>query len=330
MNLRRIVDLNVLAALGALAAGAGCGRPASQAASTSASPGRPVAVTTTSHPATSAEVYKLVGVVKGVDPEKSEVLIRHEAIPGFMDAMTMAFTLKDRSAFDDLRVGDEVEGTLRVEKEGGEVNDYDLADLVVTRPAPAPGLTLKLSGGQPTLEAKPRVLQPGDPVPDFAVTTQDGTVLRLSDLRGKVVVLTFVYTRCPLPDFCPLMDRKFSELADRVSAVPGRADHVRLLSVSFDPEHDTPEVLRKHATMRGARPPLWTYAVASHEDLAKVAPALGLTYGPREGEVMHNLSTAVIGPDGTLARLETGPTGKTWAPADVLKTMYSLITGAKP
>ena len=93
--------------------------------------------------------------------------------------------------------------------------------------------------------------------------------MRLSDLRGKVVALTFIYTRCPLPDFCPLMDRKFAELADRIGAVAGRAEHVRLLSVSFDPEHDTPEVLRKHAENLGARPPLWRFAVASHEELGQ-------------------------------------------------------------
>ncbi len=127
------------------------------------------------------------------------------------------------------------------------------------------------------------MLEPGEPVPDFAMTTQDGKTLRLSDLRGKVVVLTFIYTRCPLPDFCPLMDGKFAELARTVAAVPGRAEQVRLLSVSFDPEHDTPEVLAKHAKLRGAKPPLWTFAVASHEELRKVAAPLGLTYGPREG-----------------------------------------------
>ncbi len=118
-------------------------------------------------------------------------------------------------------------------------------------------------------------------VPDFTMTTQEGRTLALSELRGKVVVLTFIYTRCPLPDFCPLMDRKIKELAGKVDAMPGRAEQVRLLSVSFDPEHDTPEVLRKHAQVQGARPPLWTFAVASHDELAKVAGPLGLMYGPR-------------------------------------------------
>ena len=101
-------------------------------------------------------------------------------------------------------------------------------------------------------------------MPDFTMTSQDGKTVKLSDLRGNVVVLTFIYTRCPLPDFCPLMDRKFSELAQRLSAFPSVPRKVRLISLSFDPEHDTPELLRKHAQVRGAAPPLWSYAVASH------------------------------------------------------------------
>jgi protein SCO1/2 len=163
------------------------------------------------------------------------------------------------------------------------------------------------------------------------MTTQDGKALKLSDLRGEVVVLTFIYTRCPLPDFCPLMDRKFAELAGKIAASPQRAERVRLLSVSFDPEHDTPEVLEKHARVQGASPPLWTFAVASHAELARVAAPLGLMYGPSETEIIHNLSTAVIDPEGRLARLEIGTAARSWSASDLLKQVVSLIPpGPKP
>src|SRR5262249_35001926 len=155
--------------------------------------------------------------------------------------------LKDRSLLDDVRPGDEVEGSLRVEREGGEVRDYELTDLVVSRPAPPPALKLELSGGPPGVTPLPNVLKPGDPVPDFAMTGQDGRPFRLADLRGKVLPLTFIYTRCPLPGFCPRMDRKFAEASSQAAAGPGRADRLRFLSVSFDPEHDTPDVLARHA-----------------------------------------------------------------------------------
>ena len=153
-----------------------------------------------------------------------------------------------------------------------------------------------------------------------------GRASSLSDLRGHVVVLTFIYTRCPLPDFCPYMDRKFADLAETLATFPRRAEAVRLLSISFDPDHDTPEILRKHAQSRGATAPLWTFAVASHEELARVAPGLGLIYGPGKDEIIHNLCTAVIDQQGRLTRLEVGTQRNKWSSADLLKTVYSLIS----
>jgi protein SCO1/2 len=313
--MRRVVVAVALTAF--LLLPSGCGRTAPQA-------GVPAAVA----PTRTTVEYPLVGVVRQVDPTAGTVTVRHEAIPGFMDAMTMPFTVKDRRELDDLRPGDGIEATLRVLKEGDEVQDYELTGVVVAKPAESPGLTLNLGGGNPTVTPSPKPLAPGDPVPDFTMTTQEGKPLKLSELRGKVVALTFIYTRCPLPDFCPRLDRKFAAVADRVSAVPGRADRVRLLSVSFDPEHDTPEVLARHAASQGAKPPLWTFAAASHDELFKVAQPLGLTYGPFRGEVIHNLIVAVIAPDGTLARVEAGPKARNWQPAEVLKTMYSCLPSA--
>jgi protein SCO1/2 len=270
--------------------------------------------------------YRLAGVVKKVERELEHVTIAHEAIPGFMDAMKMRFSYKDRAALDRLEPGDRVEGTLRVEKENGAVIDYQLRDLAVTgRAAPRP-MEKGESTGEVQVREQPRRLEIGDLVPDFAMTNQDGKVVKLSDLRGNVVVLTFIYTRCPLPDFCPLMDRKFSELAQHISNFPGRARSVRLISLSFDPDHDTADVLRKHAQIRGASPPLWSYAVASHDELAKIAGPLGLFYGSGKDDIAHNLCTAVIDRSGKLARLEVGTTRNKWETASFLKTIFALIT----
>jgi protein SCO1 len=271
--------------------------------------------------------YTLKGIVKKVDLARGSVTIAHEAIPGFMDAMTMPFFYDDRAFLESLASGDEVTGTLHVETIDGVVNSYELRTLDVSRPATRQ-MVLDVSKGKVSLREAPRKLEPGEAVPDFAMTTQQGKPLNLSDLRGSVVVLTFIYTRCPLPDFCPLMDRKFAELAQRINAIPDRASRVRLISLSFDPEHDTPAVLAKHAQARGAAPPLWIFAVASHEELNKIGPPLGLFYGPRQNEIAHNLCTAIIGPDGKLARLELGTARNKWENVDLLKTIYSLIPPA--
>jgi protein SCO1/2 len=110
-----------------------------------------------------------------------------------------------------------------------------------------------------------------------------------------------------------------------MSAFPRRAKDIRLISLSFDPEHDTPDVLRKHAQIRGANPPLWSYAVASHEELAKVAAPLGLFFGPDGSEIAHNLCTSIIDTQGRLARLEVGTQPNRWETADFLRTIYSLL-----
>ncbi len=275
-------------------------------------------------PADGIQTYKLTGVVRRVDPASGLVTISHDAIPDFMEAMTMPFTLKDHSLLDEVRVGDGVEGSLRVERAGGEVKDYELTDLVVARPAPAAPLKLDLSG------LTSPALKPGDLVPDFAMTGQDGKAFRLSDLRGNVVALTFIYTRCPLPDFCPRLDTKFSEASQRAEVTPEKAARLRFLSISFDPEHDTPAVLSQHAKARGARPPLWSFAVASHDELAKVAAPLGLQYGPGKAEVIHNLVIAVIGPDGRLVRKEVASAAREWATADLIRTMFSCVSEVKP
>lgn len=305
---------SLLLALALIAAGCHRGEPTPTAPPAAPAPPPPAAV---------KQTYTLKGVVRGVDPAAGVVTIAHEEIPGFMKAMTMEFTPRDRAGLAELAAGDEVEGPLEVVREGGAIRDYNLLRLEVVNPAPRV-LKVDPATGKAALVPKPPVLRPGEAVPDFAMTTQEGKTLRLSDLRGEVVVLTFIYTRCPLPDYCPAIDGKFRRLADRLSAVKGRSERVRLLSVSFDPEHDTPEALRKHAATVGGRPPLWTFAVATHEELRKVAERLGLVYGPMPNEIVHNLCTAVIAPDGTLARLDVGAAGRSWEPDDLLRAILGL------
>jgi len=268
--------------------------------------------------------YPLRGVVRRVLREYGQVMIRHEAIPGLMGAMTMPFSVKDRAVLDRLQSGDTVEGTLHVREEMGVVNDYELRGLTVIKQA-SPHHDIAISKAKVPVRERPRKLEIGETVPDFAMTTQDGKLLKLSELRGNVVVLTFIYTRCPLPEFCPLMDRKFADLSQKISTFPARAKHIRLISLSFDPEHDRPDVLRKHAEIRGAVPPLWTYGVAAHDELAKIAAPLGLFYEPGTNEIAHNLSTAVIDPQGKLGRLEVGTQRNRWETTDLLKTIYSIL-----
>ncbi|MEW4568659.1 copper-binding protein [Tautonia sp. JC769] len=301
-----------LLALACLPAAVGCGKPAPEAAPR----------TQTTAPRT--KTFEFEGVVRAVDADQGVVGIAHEDIPGLMPPMLMDFRLEDRTLLDDVIADDEVRGLLEVDYDAqGEITRLELVDLVVTRPAPP-----RPPGGEPLAPASPPpTLEPGQVVPDLVVTTQRGERLSLSDLEGNVVVLTFIFTRCPQPEFCPLLDRKFGELARRIARSPDRADRVRLLSVSFDPEYDTPEVLAGHARRVGAEPPLWTFAVAEHEALRAVAAPLGLTYAPMTDQIVHSLSTAIIAPDGTLARLELG---NAWTPEELYGHVRQVLDAEHP
>ena len=268
------------------------------------------------HSAAQQKTFTIRGKV--ISTDATHVTLDGEDVPGFMEAMTMAYKLKDPSVVSELHPGDRITAKVLADKDGDDYTNVRLDDIVVVAQAKPDYKPDKLYNG-PT---------PGQAVPDFTMTTQEGKLVKLSDLRGSVVVLTFIYTRCPLPDFCPLMDRKFSELAQRIGAIPERARQIRLISLSFDPEHDKPEVLAKHAKIRGAAPPLWSFAVASHPELAKIAGPLGLFYDPRTNEIAHNLCTAIIDREGKLARLELGTARNKWENVDLLKTIYSLIPPA--
>ncbi len=261
--------------------------------------------------------------MQAVDPAEGEVTVAHEAMPGFMEAMTMPFQIKNKAALTEIQPGDIVTGPMIVNFKQGNIKDYQLVDLtptgLVAPPQAEPGSGKPMFGGD-----RPAILQVGAIVPDFGMTTQTGSSLRLTDLRGKVVVVTFIYTRCPLPDFCPAVDAKFADVARLVRLVPDRADHVALLSVSFDAEHDTPDVLLRHARLRGAKPP-WSYAVANTAELAQVGPLLGLDYAPDREQFSHNLITAVIDPAGRLAHLELG---RKWTPAELVHRIIDLIPHA--
>ena len=306
-----------------LAWGVGCGRPESIPTGPARATGTEVSTQPEARPTPpkldGRHEFTLNGVVQAVEPTEGEVTIAHESIPGFMDAMTMPFLLRDKSILDDVRPGDIVHGPMVVVFKNGNIKDYELTDLTVTGTVPPP----RDSEMAAALNAigRPKPLDVGDMVPDFTVTTQTGATLRLADLRGKVVALSFIYTRCPLPDFCPAVDAKFAEVTRRVGFPAERADQVELISISFDPEHDTPEVLTRHARLRGAKPP-WIFAVASVAELSKIGPLLGLDYYPERDQFAHNLTAAVVGPDGRLARLELG---RQWTPADLSRTIVDLI-----
>jgi protein SCO1/2 len=161
-------------------------------------------------------------------------------------------------------------------------------------------------------------LHPGDTVPDVELIDETGATRHLTEWRGRVVGLTFIYTRCPLPDFCPLMDRQFAEVQQIVAGDATLRGRVQLLSISFDPSYDTPEVLATHAKKVGADPGMWNFLTGSQSGIDTFAANFGVSVmreGSDPGNVVHNLRTAVVDGNGKLVTIING---MQWAPAELV------------
>jgi len=251
-----------------------------------------------------ARQYELKGQILGIDSARNEVLIRHGAITGFMPAMTMPFPVKDAGLLSGKEPGDLVTATL-------VVTDLSAHLSSLTRTGHAP-----IEAPPPTSEG-PRVLVPGEPVADAPLVDQRGKPHPFSAFKGHRVAVTFIYTRCPLPEFCPLMDRHFAAIQQQLDSAQDMRD-VRLVSVTMDPEFDTPAVLSDHAERLKADPNVWTFLTGTPADVAAFAQQFGI-FTERDlgtgANLTHNLRTAVVGVDGRLANVHSG---NDWTPADLV------------
>lgn len=257
-------------------------------------------------PVQEARQYELRGQILTIRREANEVLIKHGDIENFMPGMTMPFKVKEPTLLEGKAPGDLVTATLMV----GE-RDAWIATLDKTGSAP---LT-ETASIPPASFVKP--LEPGDVAPlDAVLMDQDGREFSLAAYRGSAVVVTFIYIRCPLPQFCPLMDRRFIEIQQSIETDAALRDRARLLSVSFDPDADTPPRMKAHAEKLGANPRIWRMATAPRDVVDTFAATFGVNViREKDQTITHNLRTAVIGPDGTVV---SAYNGSDWTPAQVV------------
>jgi protein SCO1/2 len=253
----------------------------------------------------SGRQYPLRGQIVAVNPARQELTIKHDDIPGFMPGMTMAFKVSEPKQMQGRTEGELVTATLVVSD-----RDARLRDIVRTGFGPI---------ADPTPSTRVMdLIEPGRPVRDASLRDEAGTPRRLADWRGRVLAVTFMYTRCPMPDFCPAMDRHFKAVQEQVRADPRLRDQVQLLSVSFDPEHDSPAVLAGRAADLGADPAIWHFLTGDREEVDSFASQFGVSISRNpdaSAEIVHNLRTAVIDGEG---KLVTTLSGSEWAPPDLV------------
>ena len=256
--------------------------------------------------------YQVTGRVAGFGNDPHRVFIEHEAIEGYMPAMTMPFRATDTAALQALEIGDAVGFQMHVASDSVWIDKIArLPDAAVARhPAGPPPVK---NAGDAT------VLREGDRVPNFAFVAQTGDTLKLAELPGESVLLTFIYTRCPLPTFCPLMSRRFAALQPRLREIAG--DDVHLLSISFDPSYDTPAVLRDYASRYTDRLDTWTFATGTSAQIDRITGLLGVFPQTQGGQLIHNLTTALIGPQGRLVEVWRG---NDWTAEDVAAAVRAV------
>lgn len=255
------------------------------------------------------KVYKLRGKVVGTNRSTGEVTLNHEAIQGFMDAMTMPYKLKDPSIVSELHPGDVITADVLVSQDSDA--EVLLDHIVVV--------------AQGRADYKPATIYhvpaTGDLVPDFKLRNQDGRSIHLNQFRGKDLLITFIYTRCPLPNFCPLVTRHFAQINRQLSADAKLKGKTHLLCVSFDPEHDTPERLKAYGAeyigndSRSAFED-WDFAVPEKPVLLEMAKFfdVGISNEPDQ-TITHTLSTTLVGRDGKVIKFYPG---NEWTPEQVM------------
>ncbi|HEV8591407.1 MAG TPA: SCO family protein [Pyrinomonadaceae bacterium] len=258
-----------------------------------------------------AKRFPFKGKVVSVNKEKKSATIDHEAVQDYMPAMTMEFPIHEDWVWNDLAPGSEIRAELVIDNTAKD--GYWLEKIgIVAAPIP----------GQAQSAVNENFAQIGKEVPDFTLTNQDGKRISIKDFRGKALAITFIYSQCPLPDFCIKMSTAFSDLANQLAADETAKDKYRLLSISFDPARDTPEKLKQYGLGylgKGAKPDftIWQLAVGSDKEVRAIADFFGLRYEVDQNDktlINHSLRTAVINPDGKVTKIFPG---NEWTVADL-------------
>lgn len=257
--------------------------------------------------------FDLKGVVVSVNYQQHRIIIDHEEIPDYMMAMTMPFKVKDTTILYRVQPGDTVHGTLAVSRSESWIERL----AVVSK-----GEVLESSGADKIFRP---IYKIGEKLPDFSFVNQEGKRIRLSDFRGKVVAVTFIYTRCPLPDFCIRMSDNFALVQKALAADPLVASQWHLITISFDPKFDTPPVLKNYGKIYTKDLATWDFVTDSMKTIVDIADGLELVTEDDEGGLIaHNLRTAVIDKNGVLVEVFKG---NEWTPQQLKQTMTKAIHG---
>jgi protein SCO1 len=261
-----------------------------------------------------AQHYQTRGVVRGISPDRSTLEIQHENIPDFMPSMTMPFLARDQKEIADLRIGDAISFRMTVTKKDfwiDRVKKIPREDVDVRDPNPKPTVS----------EPQSSRLREGDLMPTFSLTDQTDKPIAVETFRDRPLVLTFVFTRCAVPNFCPRISSNFSELQSAIKAGSGSLAETHLLSITLDPAFDTPKILKEYGAHLNEDPNIWSLATGDPKEIDALTQAFSVYRQTEGGTISHGLATALIAPDGKIVKIWRG---NSWTPAEVIQEIRAV------
>jgi protein SCO1/2 len=257
----------------------------------------------------SPTTYTLTGRVISKQPGTQQLIIDNDNIPGFMAAMTMPYTVKDPDGFLRVQPADVIRADVIVEQPG----KFWLEHLSVIG---------KAAGRAIAEGPAPQAVLIGDKVPDVPMVNQDGKTVHFSQFKGESVLLTLIYTRCPFPDYCPLLTRQFATIQKELAKKPDDYKKTHLISITLDPTYDKPPVLREYGLSNMDHDPKgfehWDFVSTTPEDLQKLTDSFGLALSQQDGQISHSMNTILLSADGTVADMWPG---NEWQTSEVLAVM---------
>ena len=264
------------------------------------SPGAPPPASASA--ATNQQMFQVKGVIQELSPDGKTVTIKHEAVPNYMPAMTMPFDVHNTNELRGLQVGDDITFRLVVtDKEGWIDHILKTGTVEVVDPYSSPFVHV-LHDVEP--------LAVGDALTEYHFTNELGRVISTTQFKGQVVAFTFFFTRCPYPAFCPFLSTSFEDAQKKLQAMTGGPTNWHLISISFDPAHDTPDVLKTYAMLHDYDPSRWSFVTGDLTNLTAFGDQFGEYFGQDgSGGITHNLRTVIVD---TRGRVQKIIQGKDW------------------
>ena len=267
---------------------------------------------------TNVQTFRAQGIVKEVAGDGKTVVITHEAIPNYMAAMTMPFKVREPGELVGVQAGDEVLFRLKVTDTESWVEG-------VSKIGSAPAQGTKPAG--PTA-SEARETKPRHPLLDYPFTNELGQAVRLIDFRGQALAITFFFTRCPIPDYCPRLSKNFEEASQKLAAMAGGPTNWHFLSVTFDPEFDSASVLRAYGERYHYDSKHWSFLTGPKEKISELASGSGVKTEPAGGFINHNFRTLIIDAAGHLQMIF--PTGGNLSEAIVAEVLKAAAVPGEP